>query len=71
MPVQAAPQKGPSLGRKKPRARLVPVNYISQTAMGEIAGGDWGNRLRTILPALDYTSRHDARGVASCRPKAS
>lgn len=42
------------------------ANYISQTAMREIAGGDWGKRLRTSLPALDYTSRHDARGVASC-----
>lgn len=47
------------------------VNYSSQSATRKTAGGYWGKRLRTILPAVDYTSRHDARGVASCRPRAS
>lgn len=50
--------------------RLETANYISQSAMREIAGGNWGKRLRASLPALDYTSRHGVRGVASCGPRA-
>jgi hypothetical protein len=44
-PIQAAPQKGSSQGPKKTRGPVVTENYISQSSMREIAGGDWGHRV--------------------------